>query len=356
MLPTLGADMTDTEQAAMAAHFVHGIRAALQIKGTGGTGGRVIAITSPSAHNGKTSLSLALGVSFAGAHSKTLLIDCDFVGRALTNRVNAVARPRLGRVLRHQGLVDDADLKSGLDMAGLKGKRLGEALLDMGVLTPEKLESALAAQKNQTFGVLEAIDGEDLIECVAPTDIPGLSILPLGQANAEHIGSLSPAMVRQVLETCRERYDVIIVDTGPILGSLEAAMVATQADDVVVVLSSGENRAAAERSLRYLDSVGAKVAGFVFNRATTRDFVRSDSAQRVSSSANRWSHAKSWTQSRQLARFGPVAQAVARSVGDIGSSGSNGNGKPANGHAANGERANGERANGERPNGDSHAS
>ena len=144
-------------------------------------------------------------------------------------------------------------------------------------------------------------------------------------------------MLRQVLETCRERFDIVIVDTGPILGSLEAAMVATQADEVVVVLSSGESRAAAERSMRHLEGVGAKVAGFVFNRATPRDFVRSDGAQRVSSSANRWGHARSWIQSRQLANFGPVAQAVARSVGEINSSSSNGNGHGGNGSGQNGD-------------------
>jgi polysaccharide biosynthesis transport protein len=338
MVPTLSGNLTDPEQAAMAAHFVHGIRAMLQIKGDGERG-RVLAITSPSAHNGKTSISLALGVSFAGAHSKTLLIDCDFIGRALSSRVNAVARPRLGRILRHQGLVDDQLLVKGLEQARRQNKRLGEVLMEMGCLPADKLDSALSAQKNAAFGVLEAIDGEDLAECVATTDIPGLSILPLGQANAEHIGSLSPAMLREVLESARSNYDIVIVDTGPILGSLEAAMVATQADDVVVVLSAGENRGAAERSLRYLEGVGAKVAGFIFNRATPRDFENSDGAQRVSSSANRWGHARSWTQSRQLANFGPVAQAVARSVGDINSSSSvggngNGNGKKEEPHSS----------------------
>jgi polysaccharide biosynthesis transport protein len=340
ILPTLNSDLAEPEQAAMAAHFVHGIRAMLQIKSHADQG-RVIAITSPSAHNGKTSLSLALGVSFAGAHSKTLLIDCDFVGRALTSRVNAVARPRLGRLLRQQGLVDDRSLEQGLQAAKRSGRRLGEVLVEMGAVSPDKLEAVLTAQKTRAFGVLEAIDGEDLAECVATTDIPGLSILPLGQANAEHIGSLSPAMLRQVLDTCRQRFDVVIVDTGPILGSLEAAMVATQADDVVVVLTAGENRAAAERSIRHLEGVGAKVAGFVFNRATSRDFGRSDNAQRVSSSANRWGHARSWVQSRQLANFGPVAQAVARSVGEINSANAEGNGHGNNGNG-NGTGQNGE--------------
>jgi polysaccharide biosynthesis transport protein len=332
ILPTLNNDLADPEEAAMAAHFVHGIRAMLQIKAHGDHG-RVIAITSPSAHNGKTSLSLALGVSFAGAHSKTLLIDCDFVGRALSSRVNAVARPRLGRLLQQQGLVDNKSLEQGLQSAKRSGRRLGEVLVEMGSVPQEKLDAVLNSQKTRAFGVLEAIDGEDLAECVAKTDIPGLSILPLGQANAEHIGSLSPAMLRQMLEACRQRFDVVIVDTGPILGSLEAAMVATQADEVVVVLTAGENRAAAERSIRYLETVGAKVAGFVFNRATSRDFGKSDGAHRVSSSANRWGHARSWVQSRQLANFGPVAQAVARSVGEISSGHNHGNGHNGNGNS-----------------------
>jgi Mrp family chromosome partitioning ATPase len=299
----------------MAAHFVHGIRAMLQIKGTT-PGGRVIAITSPSAHNGKTSISLALGVSFAGAHSRTLLIDCDFIGRALSDRTKAVARPRLGRILRHKGIIDESKLQEGLDHAVQHGQRLGEALVEMGYLPAEQLDAALVAQKDCTFGVLEAIDGEDLAECVAPTAIAGLSILPLGQASAEHIGSLSPAMLQQVLESSRRKYDIIIVDTGPILGSLEAAMVATQADDVVMILCNGENRSSAERSLRYLESVGAKVAGFVFNRATTRDFINSDGAQRMSASSGRWRHARGSVAAPTLNHFGPVAQAVARSMSE----------------------------------------
>jgi Mrp family chromosome partitioning ATPase len=327
MLPTLSSDLSNSEQAAMAAHFVHGIRAMLQIKGTGADTGRVLAITSPSAHNGKTSLSLALGVSFAGAHSRTLVIDCDFVGRALSERSNAVARPRLGRILRKAGIIDEQQLQEGLDKAVQHGQRLGESLVTMGYMTQEKLDQTLAAQKEHTFGVLEAIDGEDLAECVAPTGINGLSILPLGQACAEHIGSLSPAMLQQVLDNCRRQYDVIIVDTGPILGSLEAAMVATQADDVVLVLSNGENRTTAERSLRYLEMVGAKVAGFVFNRATPRDFLHSDGSQRVSTSADKFRSSKTWTKNDLLAHFGPVAQAVARTVTAGGSTTANGNGR-----------------------------
>jgi Mrp family chromosome partitioning ATPase len=178
---------------------------------------------------------------------------------------------------------------------------------------------------------MDAIGGEDIIECVTPTAVPGLSILPLGQATAEDIGGLSPAMLRQVLEATRDKYDVVIVDTGPILGSLEAAMVATQADDVVMVVSNGENRAAAERSLHYLEMVGARVAGFVFNRATPRDFngTGSISRSRANSSASHWRNSGSWRESN-LSNFGPVAQAVAHSVSGIdkeNAGGNNGNGK-----------------------------
>jgi Mrp family chromosome partitioning ATPase len=357
MLPTLGNDIADTEQAAMAAHFVHGIRAMLQIKGNPPAGGgRVLAITSPSAHNGKTSLSLALGVSFAGAHSKTLLIDCDFIGRALSERTNAVARPRLGRLLRHSGLIDEEKLQEGLDHAVKHGRRLGEALVDMGHLSAEKLDATLVAQQSHAFGIVEAIDGEDLSECVAPTAIPGLSILPLGQASPEHIGSLSPAMLQQVLDATRQQYDIVIVDTGPILGSLEASMVATQADDVVLVLSNGENRSAAERSLRYLEMVGAKVAGFVFNRATPRDFAKSQSVSHVSStSADRWRHAKKWEKSDHLAGFGPVAQAVARSVGEVENRMQGPPGPAAKGNESNGASPNGNGKNGNGHNGNGHS-
>src|SRR5205085_10861573 len=127
ILPNLPDRLSDPEQAAIAAHCVHQIRTMLQIN-TGLEDRRVFAVTSASPGDGKTSLTLALGLSFAASGSRTLLIDCDLVGAGLTAR---------------------------LDMSG-----------------PD--------------GVLEAMSHRDLLNYVRPTDISDLSMLPVGQAQAHH--------------------------------------------------------------------------------------------------------------------------------------------------------------------------
>src|SRR5207237_1562321 len=86
ILPNLPDRLTDPAQAATAAHCVHQIRTMLQINSSEDR--KVYAVTSASPGDGKTSLTLALGLSFAASGSRTLLIDCDLVGARLTARLD----------------------------------------------------------------------------------------------------------------------------------------------------------------------------------------------------------------------------------------------------------------------------
>jgi len=52
-------------------------------------------------------------------------------------------------------------------------------------------------------------------------------------------------------------------------------MVAAEADQVVMIIARGEQRPAAEKAIGFLDSIGAQIAGVVFNRAAAGDVARS---------------------------------------------------------------------------------
>jgi receptor protein-tyrosine kinase len=67
---------------------------------------------------------------------------------------------------------------------------------------------------------------------------------------------------------------VVLVDTGPILGSLEAAMAAAQSDGVVLTVSRGVPQALVKRSLDRLGEVGAHVVGMVLNRAASGEVTK----------------------------------------------------------------------------------
>jgi Mrp family chromosome partitioning ATPase len=177
ILPNLPDRLSDPNQASIAAHCVHQIRTILQIN-HGSDESRAFAITSASRGDGKTSLALALGLSYAASGARTLLLDTD---------------------LQHGGL----------------STRLG--------ITGDE-------------GIMDALTGGELLRFVCETDVADLAILPIGRAAANHAGAFSPAAVRHLLEQAKRRFDVIVCDTGPILGSNEATPIPAAFDGVVVAV------------------------------------------------------------------------------------------------------------------------
>jgi polysaccharide biosynthesis transport protein len=102
VLPVIPNSTIDPEGAAMAARCVHRIRTGLQIS-HGGDGPTAYTVTSPAAGTGKTSLTFALGMSFASSGSKTLLIDCDMVGGGAELAVHCKCPPANGQAARRTG-------------------------------------------------------------------------------------------------------------------------------------------------------------------------------------------------------------------------------------------------------------
>jgi capsular exopolysaccharide synthesis family protein len=252
ILPNLPDLLTDPTQAATAAHCVHQIRTILQITGHSAER-RVFAITSASPGDGKTSLTLALGLSFAASGSRTLLIDGDLIGGGLTARLNV----------------------------------------------------------NAEHGILESMASRDIGPFIRTTDVADLSFLPVGRAMGGYTGTISPAAVRRLVDEARKQFDVILIDTGPILGSIEASPVAVAADGVVLCVSRGQQRQLVDRALEHLKAIGAHLAGVVFNRAQAHDFERSTNRLGLSS-------VPAGSNGRRSEAIGPVARAVASSVRSAG--------------------------------------
>jgi capsular exopolysaccharide synthesis family protein len=262
ILPNLPDRLSDPEQAAIAAHCVHQIRTMLQINGSAigaagpeaGDDRRVFAVTSAAPGDGKTSLTLALGLSYAACGTRTLLIDCDLVGGGLTSRMNVHA----------------------------------------------------------TEGVLEAITDRSLLPYVRTTDIADVSILPVGAARGHHASTLSPGALRRLINEAKKHFEVIMIDTGPILGSIEASLVCAAADGVVLTVARGQQRPMVEKALGHLAAIGARLAGVVFNRAQAADFERSISGMSMRSIARHpGTNGNGNGKSNGNRDYGAVARAVA---------------------------------------------
>lgn len=216
ILPNLPDRLSDPSQASVAAHCVHQIRTMLQLNVLG-EGPAVISVTSATSGDGKTSLSLALGLSFAASGSRTLLIDTDLIGAGLSAR--------------------------------------------LGIREPQ--------------GVGEAILSRDPMSYVRETDVNGLSVLPVGTEGGQNASAFSPSAVRRLIADVREHFDIVLIDTGPVLGSIEATPVVAASDAVILTVARGQNRDLVEKAIGHLRAIGSRIAGVVFNRANARDFERS---------------------------------------------------------------------------------
>ncbi|MDQ3243796.1 MAG: CpsD/CapB family tyrosine-protein kinase, partial [Gemmatimonadota bacterium] len=99
-----------------------------------------------------------------------------------------------------------------------------------------------------------------------PTSVPGLYVIASGQLPPNPAELLGGEGMRRTLNSLMEGYDLVVVDTPPLLAASDAAILATLVDGVVIVLRAGQTESsAAVQSMQQLNAVGARVVGAVLN-------------------------------------------------------------------------------------------
>lgn len=225
VIPDLDSDEGDGS-AALSIHHLRNLLHVARVRSGGGS--RAYTITSPTSGDGKTSLTYALGLSFAAVGQRTLVIDADLVASGLTRQLDLDGQPGLWEALDEQG---DIDL------------------------------------------------------VIHPTSTPTLFALPIGTEKDREPERLGGDRLAHLLELARERFDIVLVDTGPLLGSLDASLAASASDQVILAVASGQRLGLIRAALSRLDALHASCAGLVFNRASWDDLKGSISP----ASLNSWS-------------------------------------------------------------------
>ena len=215
VLPDLRRGVVDEQSCAVAAHCAHQIRNRIEAMRDPHTS-FVLAVSSPYQGDGKTSIVLALGWSYASAGHRTVLVDCDISGQSLTSQLGRSGQQGLKEVLR-----------SG------------------------------------------RVDGE-----LVSLTVPNLSLLPVGASATYGPEAIRHDDLEEVFAQLRAKFDVILVDTGPLLASLEALPVASAADAVLLSVRRGRRRSRLEDCIKDLEAVGTACFGVVLNYAATSDCDR----------------------------------------------------------------------------------
>ena len=191
------------------AESYRGLRTALYFS-TQGSGHQVIQVTSPSAGDGKSTLSVNLAICMAQSGRKVLLIDAD------------MRKPRIHKLIRIETV---------------------------------------------TNGLAAVIDRRALLaEATRPSGIMNLTVLCCGDRPANPAELLTSPNFPAVIEEARKLYDIVIIDTPPLLAVSDPCVVAARVDGVILTMRLRKNgRPLAERARDILSALDAKVLGVVIN-------------------------------------------------------------------------------------------
>lgn len=165
---------------------------------------KVIAVTSALPGEGKTTTSVALARTMAISGARTVVVDCD---------------------LRQRGL--------------------------NRMLT-----------KEPAFGLLDLLNGTATLEQALLKDPSGAMVLPLAKSVYTPKDVFGTTAMKALLDELRRRFDVVILDTAPVLPIADTRVLAPMADAVVLLIRWRKTpRKAAVAALRLLKSTHAHVVG-----------------------------------------------------------------------------------------------
>lgn len=169
----------------------------------------VIAFTSSLPVEGKSSTLVNIAVAFAQLDKKVLVIDSD------------LRKPRLHRIFKIT------------NRGGLSGYLVGKI---------------------------------ELKEAIQNTSIKNFWLLPSGPVPPNPSELLNSPRMKEMLEALRKVFDIILLDTPPVLATIDAVILSTLVDSTVLVLRAGEiTRKPFLSAVEELKKANTKVLGVVFN-------------------------------------------------------------------------------------------
>jgi capsular exopolysaccharide synthesis family protein len=171
---------------------------------------RTVLVTSASSEEGKTTTLANLGAVFAQAGHRVVLVSCD------------LRRPRLGEFL-------------GVD------------------------ESA---------GLTTVLNGQHTLQDVVQpvTRDMRMCVLPAGPPPPNPSELIDGPGMRDVFATLRENFDIVLIDSPPVLPVTDAVMLSRLTDTTLVVVAAGQtHKGELQRAAARLEQVNAPVSGLVLN-------------------------------------------------------------------------------------------
>ncbi len=110
------------------------------------------------------------------------------------------------------------------------------------------------------------LDDYPLEEVVFQTPIDNLYVMPAGPAPFDPSGALNSRKFSELLQEVKQRFDIVLVDSPPILGVSDSAVIVSEVDMTLMVVQPHKlPLKALLRQKQVIESVGGNLAGVVMN-------------------------------------------------------------------------------------------
>ena len=126
---------------------------------------------------------------------------------------------------------------------------------------------------NDDIGLTKLLTNEENLHAhVAPTQFDNLSLLPCGTLPPNPADLLATARFGMIIEEALQHFQILIVDSPPVMGLADAPLIAHTCRNVLFVVESGRTRTRqAAEALNNLEASGAHLVGGLLTKANETD-------------------------------------------------------------------------------------
>ena len=190
-------------------------------------GAKTLLITSSSPVEGKTVTIINLALGMAQMGKRVLLVEAD------------VRKPKICRNF------------------GIRGNQLGLVDVLMGNYKWTEVTKTIS----------DIMLGEmTMKEIMLTPGIDNVNIMPSGLRHPNAAGIIGSSRMKDFVNEAKQKYDVVLLDSPPVLTSSDSAVMGNYVDGVIMVYKVGKiARGAIKRARAQLEAVKAKVIGVVLN-------------------------------------------------------------------------------------------
>lgn len=132
-------------------------------------------------------------------------------------------------------------------------------------------------QLSNRFGLSSFLSRQSNLEdVIQETEVPNLYVITAGPIPPNPAEMLNSNSMTRLMEQLRQQFDMILIDTPPILAVTDAQLLASKSDGVLLVINSGKvKKDIAIKAKENLMRVNARMLGVVLNnvkRKTSEEY------------------------------------------------------------------------------------